>query len=80
VDLVEEGAVGGDGEARNGRLAVRAWDGGASWAAGLDAVAVVKSVVVWASVGSVAVGASDGAGEGAWSQVRAWLAREAGLE
>ena len=41
---------------------------------------MVKSVVVWASVGSVAVAAGNGAGEGAWAQVRACLAREAGLE
>ena len=32
-------------EARNGRLAVRAWDGGASCAVGSGVTAVVKSVV-----------------------------------
>jgi hypothetical protein len=39
-------ALSGGMEARNGRLEVRAWDGGASWAAGTGAVAVVKSVVM----------------------------------
>ena len=39
-----------------------------------------KSVVVWASVGSVAVAVGGGAAGGAWAQVRAWEARVAGLE